>query len=224
MRKSSSESSRGEDIPLLSDEELLATPKLREWAGGDHERTEAERQDELSAAPSKVWAGSDDPRAPHERVDELALADTSPPLPTASALAGWAAGRRQRVILGIALASLLPMSLVLYRQLKLWVHAQRVAAWQPTEETRDSPRSREMTWSGGFGRLGLERGWPGVLVVHLPDRDIVLEDGYDRAIFAVDVVDGATTYLKVTHGAIRQLPPGSYRPDAIEQAASSASP
>jgi hypothetical protein len=65
---------------------------------------------------------------------------------------------------------------------------------------------REFHWGDGPARLGLSREPPGVERIVLPDREIVLAEGYDHAQVNVDVRNGKTIKLKVLTGKIKQTP------------------
>ena len=72
---------------------------------------------------------------------------------------------------------------------------------------------REFYWEDGPARLGLSREPPGVERIVLPDREIVLADGYDHAQVNVNVRNGKTIKLRVLTGKIVQTPTGP-RPEA----------
>jgi hypothetical protein len=54
----------------------------------------------------------------------------------------------------------------------------------------------------GSMRVGLSREPPGVNILHLPDRDITLARGANKAQFKVEVRDGKTVRLQVLTGEI----------------------
>lgn len=119
-------------------------------------------------------------------------------------LGGWRAVRKSRwvvvAVLGTALVAGTIAMIVRYRELE-----QRRLHPMPEVEATISPDTpREMTFAEGRQRLGLGREAPHVNVIHLPDRDITLAEGADKAQFKVEVRDGRTLRLKVMSGEIRE--------------------
>ena len=120
--------------------------------------------------------------------------------------AGDRAGRKVRAlmatVLGLAIVS---AAWVWWRHTVVRAH-ERTHPFELPADVDVSTRPREMTWSGGKARLGLSREAPGIEVIHLPDRDIRLAGGCERAQIKVDVRDGQTVALKVISGEIEQEP------------------
>jgi hypothetical protein len=90
---------------------------------------------------------------------------------------------------------------------------ERLHPYELPAGTDVSARPRELTWTTGKARLGLRRETPGVAVIHLPDRDLVLAPGSDHAQLNVEVRDGKVIYLKVLFGTVEERPPGSVHVD-----------
>lgn len=159
-----------------------------------------------------------------ERLAAAAGAEPAPPEPPANArpsarddelldeipatdhhlgrFAGWRALRWPRWVVGGALAIVAIVGVVLLLQHR---HEERQARLHPMPEleatiTPGSPRA--MTYADGKFRVMLSAEAPAVNLVHLPDRDITLARGEERASFKVEVRDGETIRLEVLTGEI----------------------
>lgn len=117
-------------------------------------------------------------------------------------LSGYRAANRLRrrilVVLGLGGAA---ATFAFVRYLRERAHA-RAHPFSLPEDVDASERPRELVWTGGKARFALDREPPGLLRIRLPDRDVVLADGCDRAQFTVVVDGGATTSLSVISGEI----------------------
>ncbi len=71
----------------------------------------------------------------------------------------------------------------------------------------DSPRS--MTWRSGKARLPMAAEAPAINLIHLPDRDLRLAPGCDRAQVKIEVRDGRTVSVRAIIGKIIETKPGS---------------
>ncbi len=120
--------------------------------------------------------------------------------------AGYEAAKtvRRRMVMVMAGACL--VSVIAYVQYTRWVEYQRTHPYQLPEGSDLEGRPREMTWNDGKARLALVREAPGLLTVHLPDRDISLADGCEHAQFKVHVQDGKTLTVEVISGEIVETP------------------
>ncbi len=81
---------------------------------------------------------------------------------------------------------------------------QRMHPFQLSEEARSEARPRALTWTEGKVRLGLNRRPPGLLMIHLPDRDLELAEDCEHAQFDVEVKDGVTIKVEIIYGEIKQ--------------------
>lgn len=132
-----------------------------------------------------------------ELLDELPASDHH-----LGGLAGWRAASWQRWVIGVVFATLAIVSAVLLIKHR---HEDRQARLHPVPELEATiaPGSpREMTYSEGKFRIMLSSEAPAVNLVHLPDRDITLARGVDRASFKVEVRDGKTVALEVLTGEL----------------------
>lgn len=120
--------------------------------------------------------------------------------------AGYEAARKVRRRMVIVLAGAGVASVIAYWRYTNWLEHERTHPYELPADADLSQRPREMTWSGGKARLGLAREEPGLLVIHLPDRDITLADGCDRAQLKVHVEGDATIALEVISGEIVETP------------------
>lgn len=140
-----------------------------------------------------------------DRSDEL-LADPPRGDHHLGRFAGLRAAQKVRrrmvyVLLGAGVAAV-----VAYWRYTNWLEHQRHHPYELPEGADLEGRPREMTWSGGKARLGLAREAPGILVIHLPDRDVTLAEGCERAQLKVDVEDGRTIALEVLSGDVVETP------------------
>lgn len=175
--------------------------------GEDRQLTMAQIREQLEAArqagtEAKRAAPPSTPSAarPRSRDDEL-LADP-PENEHFGSFAGWRAGQRAR---GLVFGSLVVVALTV--AILSWVLAERreydrLHPLPEVEATITPGTPRDMTVSDGQFRLGIGREAPSINVVHLPDRDITLADGVEKAQFKVEVADGKTSKITVLTGDI----------------------
>jgi hypothetical protein len=130
-----------------------------------------------------------------------------PPAINVAAAGGFAADRRQAKVRwlllssGLAvLAALVGGWLLLYRSHE-WA---RLHPYSLPAGTDTSDRPREIHWSSGKARLGLQRDAPAANVIVLPDRELHLAEGCDHAQVYVEVVDDRTVEVDVLIGDIVQ--------------------
>ena len=126
--------------------------------------------------------------------------------------AGYDAGkgvrRKMVAVMGVAFV----LSIIAYVQYVDYLRDQRLHPLKDVEALLAPDSPREMTWSSGKARLALAREAPAVEVIHLPDRDIRLADGCDRAQVKLHVRDGETLVVRAIVGEIVQLEPGTMTP------------
>jgi hypothetical protein len=177
------------------------------------------------AAQAKLEAGPEfsadvahaEPSEPGARDDELLddLPETDHHL---GRFAGWRATRQVRVFVGAALGIALIVGVTMFvmhtQALRVQEEEVRQRRLHPSPEleaaiTPGTPR--EMTVSDGSMRVGLAQAAPAINVLHLPDRDITLAPGIEKAQFKVEVVGGKTTKLVVLTGEVVET---LTRPDA----------
>jgi len=127
--------------------------------------------------------------------------------------AGYRAASPIRLRLGLALAACGAAMVIVFWQATRRFEAQyereahdRQHVVTLPEGTNTTDRSRVFHWTEGSARLGLRREAPGVEVIRLPDRDLVLAPGSDHAQVKLEVVDGVTTNVRVLVGQIEQRP------------------
>jgi hypothetical protein len=116
--------------------------------------------------------------------------------------AGWHAHRKQRWIIGGSLAAATLVGAVVLIKHSREIRHEKLHPLPEVEATIAPGTPREMTLSDGAMRVGLSREPPAVDTLHLPDRDITLAWGSDKAQFKVEVRDGKTVRLKVLTGDI----------------------
>lgn len=122
-----------------------------------------------------------------------------------------AASIRKRIVLVMAGAVVLSaVSYYFYVRHLRYQIAHPLAEVEALIEDHETPR--EMTWNRGHGRLSMRRSPPGVSIIHLPDRDIHLAEGVDRALLEVYVEDGKTVFIEVVKGRVVELGPGGEGP------------
>lgn len=138
-----------------------------------------------------------------DRLDEL-LDDPPPTDHHLGRFAGYRAAHRVRRRMVAVLVVAIAASVVAYWRYTAWLEHERTHPYELPADTDLSERPREMTWSGGRARLALSREAPGVEIIHLPDRDIRLADGCERAQIKVHVEDGQTIALDVLSGEITE--------------------
>lgn len=116
--------------------------------------------------------------------------------------AAWRAHRVQRWIIGGALAGAVLVGVVVLAVHTRQIRHERLHPLPEVEATIAPGTPREMSLSDGAMRVGLGREAPAVEVLHLPDRDITLARGSNKAQFKVEVRDGKTVRLQVLTGKI----------------------
>jgi hypothetical protein len=125
--------------------------------------------------------------------------------------AGWRAARASRWIVSAVLLITVIVGVVIV----IKHHREARHAWLhplPEVEATIAPGTpREMTYAEGKFRVLLSREPPAVNLVHLPDRDITLARGVDKASFKFEILDGKTIKLEVLTGEIVET---LTRPDA----------
>jgi len=150
--------------------------------------------------------------APTRGSDDELLADPPAGAPPGG-IQGYAAGRRLRLVLGIAVVGLVAGVGWTVKRWKDEAEAERRAPKQPSYSLAAVPddgsdeRPRRLVWNDGPARLGLSSAEPGVEEIVLPDRRLRLAPGHDVAQLRLEVRDGKTIELKVLVGDIVQLPP-----------------
>lgn len=153
--------------------------------------------------PSAPTMDAEDPRGarPRARDDEL-LTELPPHDYHLGQFAGWRATRKVRWFVGGTLgATVLVGVVVLVMQTRELRYQERHPL--PEVEATIAPGTpRDMTLTDGSMRVGLGREPPAVNILHLPDRDITLAWGSDKAQFKVEVRDGKTVRLQVLTGEI----------------------
>ena len=176
----------------------------------------SEFERELTMAELEARAKTEDPRElpttarPRARDDELL---DEPPRGDhhLGRFAGWRAVATSRKIVGGTLALALIVGAVIFVQHSLTMNEQRerraherLHPLPEVEALIDPDTPREMTLSDGEFRIALGREAPAVNVLHLPDRDITLAPGLDKAQFKIEVRDGETMRIVVLTGEIRE--------------------
>jgi hypothetical protein len=119
--------------------------------------------------------------------------------------AGYRAAARVRKRMTIVLGAAGLAAIVAYWRYTAWLEYERTHPFELPAGADLGDRPREMTWSGGKARVGLAREAPGLSTLHLPDRDIFLADGCDRAQLKLEVEGGKTVRLEVLSGEIEQV-------------------
>jgi hypothetical protein len=162
-------------------------------------RLAVERQRAAEGRGPDPMPANAEPR-PRSRDDEL-LTDL-PPSEHVGSFTGWQAGRRaRRVLVGALGLVALTIAIVAWRAAEQREY-KRLHPLPEVEATIDPGTPRDMTISDGQFRLGLGREAPAINVVHLPDRDITLAEGADKAQFKVEVAGGKTVKITVLTGDI----------------------
>ncbi|MCA9689596.1 MAG: hypothetical protein KC636_08290 [Myxococcales bacterium] len=171
----------------------------------ERERTMAELKAELDA-DLEVSADAEPvelPRTarPRERDDEL-LDDPPAGDHHLGRFAGWRATRQLRWIVGGSLGVVGVIGAVIFIQHTREMRDARLHPLPEVEATIAPGTPREMTLADGEMRVGLSREPPAINVLHLPDRDITLARGAEKAQFKVEIRDGTTVRLVVLTGEI----------------------
>lgn len=184
----------------------------------EHERAltmaelKAKLELEQKAAPSvpTPTPAPEPPRSarPRERDDELLdeLPATDHHL---GGFAGWRAMRWPRWVIGGVLTTVALVGIVVLiqnrREEQQKAREERHARLHPLPEleaTIAPGSSREMTYADGKFRVMLSSEAPSVNLIHLPDRDITLARGVERASIKFEVREGKTIALEVLTGEI----------------------
>jgi hypothetical protein len=146
----------------------------------------------------------------HDRDDEL-LDDPPETDHHLGRFAGWRAARQLRWFVGVALAAALLGGLGVFILHTRDLREKRLHPLPELEATITPGTAREMTVSDGNMRVGLSAEAPAINILHLPDRDITLAPGVDKAQFKVEVLAGTTVELVVLTGDVVET---LTRPDA----------
>ena len=147
----------------------------------------------LPEPPSSARPGPRD----DELLDELPATDHH-----LGRFAGWRAARTSRWIVGAVLALTVAVSfVVLIKHHRESRHA-RLHPLPEVEATIAPGTPREMTYAEGKFRVLLSSEAPSVNLVHLPDRDVTLARGVEKASFKFEIRDGKTIKLEVLTGEI----------------------
>lgn len=162
----------------------------------------AQAKPEAQASPSES--------SPHARDDELLdeLPETDHHL---GRFAGWRAARQVRWFVGIALAVAMIVAVTMFVLHTRALRQERLHPLPELEAAITPGTPREMTVSDGNMRVGLAAEAPSINILHLPDRDITLAPGAEKAQFKVEVNGGKTTKLVVLTGEVVET---LTRPDA----------
>lgn len=138
---------------------------------------------------------------PRERDDEL-LTEVPAHDYHLGQFAGWRATRKVRWFVAGTLGASMLVGLVVLIVHTLQARHAELHPMPELEATIAPGTPRDMSLADGSMRVGLSREPPGVNILHLPDRDITLARGVDKAQFKVEVRDGKTVRLKVLTGEI----------------------
>jgi hypothetical protein len=138
---------------------------------------------------------------PRARDDEL-LTELPPHDYHLGRFAGWRATRKLRWFVGGTLGATVLVGIVLLIAHRRQLLYEERHPLPEVEATITPGTPREMSLSDGRMRVGLGREPPAVNILHLPDRDITLARGSDKAQFKVEVRDGKTVRLQVLTGEI----------------------
>jgi hypothetical protein len=172
----------------------------------------AQLQREREAAAARRDAAPEAPREPRpterddELLDELPVTDHH-----LGGFAGWRATRNLRWIVGSVVGIAVLIAVVVFIQHILEARYARLHPLPEVEATIAPGTPREMTYADGKFRVMISREAPSVNLVHLPDRDITLARGAEKASFKIEVRDGKTVALEVLTGEIVET---LTRPDA----------
>ncbi|NVB40004.1 hypothetical protein G6O69_19320 [Pseudenhygromyxa sp. WMMC2535] len=119
-------------------------------------------------------------------------------------LGGWNAGRRSRQLIAAGLGLAMLAGIVAIVRYEREIGHRRLHPLPEVEATIAPGTPREMSLSEGKFRVGLGREAPAINVVHLPDRDLTLAPGADKAQFKIEVIEGRTTKIQVLTGEIQE--------------------
>lgn len=132
-----------------------------------------------------------------ELLDELPATDHH-----LGGFAGWRAMSWQRWVIGSVLSTVVLVGIVIIIQHRIEMRYQRLHPLPEVEATIAPGTPREMTYADGRFRVMISSEAPAVNLVHLPDRDITLARGEERASFKIEVRDGKTVSIEVLTGEV----------------------
>lgn len=191
------------DEPDAPDE--TAEPDLPD-DDADRELTFAQlirRADPGADAGSNADDGATEPRATRSRArDDELLTELPPHDYHLGQFAGWRATRKVRWFIGGTLGATVLVGIVIVVVHTRELRYQELHPLPEVEATIAPGTPRDMTLADGSMRVGLGREPPAVNILHLPDRDITLARGSDKAQFKVEIRDGKTVRLQVLTGEI----------------------
>jgi hypothetical protein len=116
--------------------------------------------------------------------------------------ADWRAQRKQRWFIGGSLGAAVIAGVIVLVVHTREIRHQKMHPLPEVEATIAPGTPRDMTLTDGAMRVGLSREPPAVDTLHLPDRDITLARGSDKAQFKVEIREGKTVRLQVLTGEI----------------------
>ena len=167
-------------------------------------KAKLEREQQAAAGGGEPPANARRSARNDELLDEIPATDHH-----LGRFAGWRALRWPRWVVGSVLAVVVIAGIVVlvqhrYEQNRIaeQERQQRLHPLPELEATLAPGSPREMTYADGKFRVMLSAEAPAVNLVHLPDRDITLAPGQERASFKIEVRDGKTLQLDVLTGEI----------------------
>lgn len=166
---------------------------------------EAERELTMAELKARAEQGEREPGTVRARARDDELLDELPETDHhLGRFAGWRAVRKTRWIVSISLTAAVTIGVVIFVTSTRDLREHKRHPLPEVEATISEGTAREMTLSSGRMRVGLSREPPGVNVLHLPDRDITLGRGADKAQLNVEIEDGRTVRLKLLSGKIQE--------------------
>jgi hypothetical protein len=166
-------------------------------------KLEREQQAAPSGAERPSSSASGPPRTARPRARDDELLDELPATDHhLGGFAGWRALRWPRWVVGGVLAFVVIVGVVVLIKHRLDLRRELLHPLPEVEATIAPGTPREMTYANGKFRVMISREAPAVNLVHLPDRDITLARGEERASFKFEVRDGKTIALEVLTGEI----------------------
>lgn len=164
-------------------------------------KTKLEREKQAAANTGEPEPEPPSKARPRSRDDELLddLPDTDHHL---GRFAGWRAARHARWIVTSVLAITVAVGAVILIKHRRESRYARLHPLPEVEATIAPGTPREMTYAEGKFRVLLSSEPPAVNLVHLPDRDITLARGVEKASFKFEIRDGKTVVLEVLTGEI----------------------
>jgi hypothetical protein len=164
---------------------------------------EVEPEPEVESTPATAPRAPEPPRSARSRARDDELLDEVPATDHhLGRFAGWRAVAKLRWIVGTTLALAVLVAVVLFVQSTRELRYQRLHPLPELEATVRPGTPREATYSDGQFRVGIAREAPYINLVHLPDRDITLARGAEKAQFKVEIRDGETIRIVVLTGKI----------------------